>query len=121
MSKNILYFCLISQFSKGYFINILSLWQILMESRICSFCKREARKSQNWVTLCGKLVWMGHGRKRVRVARGVCKRTKGQGWWVAVRCTVQTARKAGYKGGGEDTKSHCSMFNLGLSLRHCLP
>lgn len=55
MSKIILYFCIIFQFSKGCLINILNLWQEAMENSICSLCKREAGKSHNWVIPCEKL------------------------------------------------------------------
>lgn len=53
----------------------------------------------------------GHGSNNVRLPRGMCQGTKGQGWWVVVRCTVLNARKAGFKGGGDEAKSRCSIFN----------
>lgn len=81
-----------------------------MGGRICSFCKREA-KTHNWVAVCGKLTWMEHSGKRVKIPRGPFMDTKDQRWWVAVRCSILTARKAGYKGGGEEAKSHCNIFN----------
>lgn len=82
-----------------------------MGGSICSFCKRLARNSQSWVIVCGKLTWMGHGSKREKVPRSPFTVRKGQGWWVAVRCSILTARKAGYKGEGEEAKSHCNIFN----------
>lgn len=54
---------------------------------------------------------MAHGTKMLRVLRGMFKGPEGQGWWMAVRCTVQAARKAGYRGGRENVKSHCGIFN----------
>lgn len=78
-----------------------------MEDSVYSFCKREARKSQKWVEN-----WHEWGME-VRgwdYLEAMFKGNKGQGWWVAVRCIVQTARKTGYKAGGENAKSHSSIF-----------
>lgn len=83
------------------------------------FLQEKGQKVTNWVTVCGKLMWIGHSRKRVRIPRGMCKGTEGQGWWVAIRCSVLTARKAGYKGGGEDAKSHCCIFNYLIQWYLC--
>lgn len=45
--------------------------------------------------------------------------TKGQGWWVAVRCFNTDSQKAGYKGGEEDAKSHCNIFNYLIGCYLC--
>lgn len=63
---------------------------------------------------------MGHGSKRVKIPRGLFIGTKGQGWWVAVRYSILTAKKAGYKDGGEEAKSHCNIFNYLIWCHLCI-
>lgn len=36
---------------------------------------------------------MGHGSEGQRVLRGMCKGTKGQGWWVVVRCIYSVEKQ----------------------------
>ena len=90
-----------------------------MEDSVYSFCKREARKSQKWVENWHEWGMEVRGWDYLEV---MFKGNKGQGWCVAVRCIVQTAKKQVIKLEERMPKATVAyLFNLVLSLQDCIP